>query len=159
MKELIAGIDLGTTNSAIAFVRDGVPETVPIDGQPTMPSCVGIDPNGKLIVGQPARNMLIASPESTVLSIKRKMGQDTRVTLGERSFTAEEISSFILRRLKVEAERFLGQPVRKAVITVPAFFDENQRKATQNAGALAIFRLRSEPLPVIGGAIGHVQWG
>ena len=152
MKELIAGIDLGTTNSAIAFVRDGVPETVPIDGQPTMPSCVGIDPNGKLIVGQPARNMLIASPESTVLSIKRKMGQDTRVTLGERSFTAEEISSFILRRLKVEAERFLGQPVRKAVITVPAFFDENQRKATQNAGALAdleVVRIINEPTAAV----------
>ena len=152
MKELIAGIDLGTTNSAIAFVRDGVPETVPIDGQPTMPSCVGIDPNGKLIVGQPARNMLIASPESTVLSIKRKMGQDTRVILGERSFTAEEISSFILRRLKVEAERFLGQPVRKAVITVPAFFDENQRKATQNAGALAdleVVRIINEPTAAV----------
>ena len=152
MKELIAGIDLGTTNSAIAFVRDGVPETIPIDGQPTMPSCVGIDPNGKLIVGQPARNMLIASPESTVLSIKRKMGQDTRVVLGERSFSAEEISSFILRRLKVEAEKFLGQPVQKAVITVPAFFDENQRKATQNAGALAdleVVRIINEPTAAV----------
>jgi len=103
MKEVIAGIDLGTTNSAIAFVQDGAPEVVPIDGQPTMPSCVGIDPTGKLLVGQPARNMLIVSPESTVLSIKRKMGQDTRVALGEKSFSPVEISSFILRRLKEEA--------------------------------------------------------
>ena len=152
MKELIAGIDLGTTNSAIAFVKDGVPEPILIDGQPTMPSCVGIDPNGKLIVGQPARNMLIASPESTVLSIKRKMGQDAHVPLGDRNFSAEEISSFILRRLKEEAEKFLGQPVRKAVITVPAFFDEKQRKATQNAGALAdleVVRIINEPTAAV----------
>jgi molecular chaperone DnaK len=152
MKEVIAGIDLGTTNSAIAFVRDGVPEVVPIDGQPTMPSCVGIDPNGKLVVGQPARNMLIASPESTVLSIKRKMGEDTRVALGERSFSPEEISSFILRRLKDEAEKFLGHPVQKAVITVPAFFDDNQRKATQNAGTLAgleVVRIINEPTAAV----------
>ena len=152
MKELIAGIDLGTTNSAIAFVRDGVPEIVSIDNQPTMPSCVGIDPSGKLLVGQPARNILIASPESTVLSIKRKMGQETRVTLGEKSFSPVEISSFILRRLKDEAEKFLGQPVQKAVITVPAFFDENQRKATQDAGALAdleVVRIINEPTAAV----------
>ncbi len=152
MKEVIAGIDLGTTNSAIAFLKDGVPEVVLIDGQPTMPSCVGIDPNGKLLVGQPARNMLIASPESTMLSIKRKMGQDTRVTLGERNFSPEEISSFILRRLKDEAEKFLSRPVQKAVITVPAFFDENQRKATQNAGALAdleVVRIINEPTAAV----------
>ena len=152
MKEVIVGIDLGTTNSAVAFVRDGLPEIIPIDGQPTMPSCVGIDPNGKLIVGQAARNMLIASPESTVLSIKRKMGQDTRVTLGQRDFSPEEISSFILRRLKDEAEKFLGRPVQKAVITVPAFFDENQRKATQNAGALAgleVVRIINEPTAAV----------
>src|SRR5580704_3628534 len=109
MKELIAGIDLGTTNSAIAFVRDGVPEVVPIDNQPTMPSCVGIDPTGKLLVGQPARNMLIASPESTVLSIKRKMGQEIRVTRGEKSFSPVEISSFNMRRLKDEVEKYFGQ--------------------------------------------------
>jgi molecular chaperone DnaK len=152
MKELIAGIDLGTTNSAIAFVKDGVPEIISIDGQPTMPSCVGIDPTGKLLVGQPARNMLIASPESTVLSIKRKMGQDIRVALGEKSFSPVEISSFILRRLKEEAEKFLGQPVQKAVITVPAFFDENQRKATQDAGALAdleVVRIINEPTAAV----------
>jgi molecular chaperone DnaK len=148
MKEVIAGIDLGTTNSAIAFVKEGGAEIIPIDGQPTMPSCVGIDPNGKLLVGLPARNMLVASSESTVLSIKRKMGQDTRIMLGEKSLSPVEISSFILRRLKEEAEKFLDQPVRKAVITVPAFFDENQRKATQDAGTLAdleVVRIINEP--------------
>lgn len=148
MKEIIVGIDLGTTNSAVAYVKDGLPEIIPIDGQPTMPSCVGIDPGGRLVVGQAARNMLITSPESVVLSIKRKMGEDTRVTLGEKSFSPEEISSFILRRLKEEAEKFLGQPVRKAVVTVPAFFDESQRKATQQAGLLAdleIVRIINEP--------------
>ena len=96
--------------------------------------------------------MLIASPESTVLSIKRKMGQDTRVALGERNFSPEEISSFILRRLKDEAEKYLSQPVQKAVITVPAFFDENQRKATQNAGALAdleVVRIINEPTAAV----------
>jgi molecular chaperone DnaK len=152
MNEVIAGIDLGTTNSAIAFVKDGVPEVVSVDGQPTMPSCVGIDPDGRLLVGQPARNMLIASPESTVLSIKRKMGQDTRVALGEKNFSPVDISSFILRRLKEEAEKFLGHPVQKAVITVPAFFDENQRKATQNAGALAdleVVRIINEPTAAV----------
>jgi molecular chaperone DnaK len=152
MKEVIAGIDLGTTNSAIAFLKEGVPEIVLIDGQPTMPSCIGIDPNGKLLVGHPARNMLIASPESTVLSIKRKMGQDTRVALGQKDFSPVEISSFILRRLKEEAEKFLDHPVQKAVITVPAFFDEKQRKATQDAGALAgleVVRIINEPTAAV----------
>lgn len=148
MNEIIVGIDLGTTNSAIAYVKDGVPEIIPIDGQPTMPSCVGIDINGKLIVGQAARNMLVAAPDSTVLSIKRKMGESSKVTLSGQEFSPEEISSFILRKLKEEAEKFLGQPVRKAVITVPAFFDASQRKATQNAGALAdleVVRIINEP--------------
>ena len=89
MKEIIVGIDLGTTNSAIAYVKDGVPEVIQIDGQPSMPSCVGIDPSGKLIVGQPARNMLVASPESTLFSIKRLMGQDTRVSMGDKTFSPE----------------------------------------------------------------------
>lgn len=148
MKDIILGIDLGTTNSAVAYLKDGRPEIIPIDGQPTMPSCVGIDPTGRLVVGQAARNMLITSPESTVLSIKRKMGQDTKITLGDRSFSPEEISSFILSRLKNEAEKALGQPIGKAVITVPAFFDESQRKATQQAGELAnleVVRIINEP--------------
>jgi molecular chaperone DnaK len=148
MNELIVGIDLGTTNSELAVLRDGKVEVLPIHGNPIMPSAVGLDASGKLIVGQAAKNQLIAAPENTVVSIKRKMGEDTKVKLGDREFSPEEISSFILRELKLEAERQLGQPVTKAVITVPAFFNERQRKATQAAGDLAgleVVRIINEP--------------
>ena len=148
MNELIVGIDLGTTNSELAVAREGKVEVLPIHGNPIMPSCVGLDSAGNLIVGQAARNQLIAAPEHTILSIKRKMGEDAKVRLGDKEFSPEEISSFILRELKLEAERQLGQPVAKAVITVPAFFNERQRKATQAAGALAgleVVRIINEP--------------
>jgi molecular chaperone DnaK len=148
MNELIAGIDLGTTNSELAVIRDDQVSVLPIHGNPIMPSCVGLDPAGKLIVGQAAKNQLVAAPEHTVMSIKRKMGEDTRVRLGEKEFSPEEISSFILRELKLEGERQLERPIRKAVITVPAFFNERQRKATQAAGELAgleVVRIINEP--------------
>jgi molecular chaperone DnaK len=148
MSELIVGIDLGTTNSELAVVRDGQVQLVPIHGNPIMPSCVGLDPAGRLIVGQTAKNQLVAAPESTILSIKRKMGETIKVPLGDRQFSPEEISSFILRELKLEGEKFLGQPIRKAVITVPAFFNERQRQATQVAGDLAgleVVRILNEP--------------
>lgn len=148
MSEPIVGIDLGTTNSEVAIVRDGQLQVLPVHGNPIMPSCVGLDPSGALIVGRTARNQLVAAPESTILSIKRKMGESARVRLGSREFSPEEISSFILRELKQEAERQLDFPIRKAVITVPAFFNENQRKATQVAGELAgleVVRILNEP--------------
>ena len=148
MKELIVGIDLGTTNSVLAVSIEGQIKVIDIHGQPTMPSCVGLDSSGKLIVGQTAKNQLIAAPDATILSIKRKMGEDTKVRLGDKEFSPEEISSFILRELKQEGERQLGQPLRKAVITVPAFFNERQRKATQIAGELAgwdVVRIINEP--------------
>ena len=148
MKELIVGIDLGTTNSELAVDIDGVIKVIPIHGNPIMPSCVGIDASGKLIVGQAAKNQLVAAPESTILSIKRKMGSDTKVCLGGKEFSPEEISSFILRELKSEGERELGQTIRKAVVTVPAFFNEQQRRATQVAGELAgldVVRILNEP--------------
>ena len=134
MNEIIAGIDLGTTNSELAAVVDGEIKVIPIHGSPIMPSCVGIGPAGKLIVGQAAKNQMVAAPESTVLSIKRLMGSGTKVSLGGKEFSPEEISSFILRELKREGEHQLGRSIRKAVITVPAFFNEQQRKATQVAG-------------------------
>src|SRR5436853_636743 len=137
MSELIVGIDLGTTNSELAVVREGKLKVVNIHGNAIMPSVVGLDPSGKLIVGQAAKNQLVAAPESTILSIKRKMGEDIKVPLGDKQYSPEEISSFILRELKNEAERELGTPVQKAVITVPAFFNEQQRRATQVAGELA----------------------
>ncbi|MEX2382814.1 MAG: Hsp70 family protein [Opitutales bacterium] len=149
MAELIVGIDLGTTNSAIAWLDDeGAPHVIPIDGASTMPSCVGIDPSGQLIVGQRAKNQLVAAPDATVLSIKRQMGTSHKVQLGERELSPEEVSAFILRELKEKAEAHLGQPVKKAVVTVPAFFDEHQRRATQNAGDLAgldVVRIINEP--------------
>jgi molecular chaperone DnaK len=148
MNELIVGIDLGTTNSELAVIKDEKVRVVPIHGSTIMPSCVGLDGDGKLIVGQTARNQLIAAPDRTIFSIKRKMGEDVKVALGSREFSPEEISSFILRELKQEGERELGEPIRKAVITVPAFFNERQRKATQVAGELAgleVVRIINEP--------------
>ncbi len=148
MNELIVGIDLGTTNSELAVILDDQIRVVPIHGHSIMPSCVGLDAGGKLIVGQTARNQLIAAPEHTVLSIKRKMGEDVKVPLGDQQFSPEEISSFILRELKKEGERELGRSIKKAVITVPAFFNERQRKATQVAGDLAgldVVRIINEP--------------
>lgn len=146
--EPIVGIDLGTTNSAIAVLVDGKPVVIEVDGQPTMPSCVGIDAAGKLMVGQAARNQVVASPESTVLSIKRQMGKDVIITLGDRRFSPQEISALILARLKEAAEAHLGQRVEKAVVTVPAYFNDSQRKATQDAGVLAgleVVRIINEP--------------
>jgi len=148
MNELIVGIDLGTTNSELAVVLDGEVKVIPIHGNPIMPSCVGIGPAGKLIVGQAAKNQIVAAPESTIISIKRLMGSGTKVSLGGKEFSPEEISSFILRELKQEGERQLGRSILKAVITVPAFFNEQQRKATQVAGELAgleVVRILNEP--------------
>lgn len=146
--ETIVGIDLGTTNSEISVLEDGKPKVIPVEGDPIMPSCVGIDRTGKLIVGKTAKNQIISDPESTVLSIKRKMGEHIRVKLGDKEFSPEEISSFILLELKKHAERYLGKKVEKAVITVPAYFDDRQRKATKDAGLLAgldVVRIINEP--------------
>ena len=145
---IVAGIDLGTTNSAIAVVVDGTLTVIPVAGQTTMPSAVGLDPAGQLIIGQAAKNQQISSPENTILSIKRHMGTDHPVSLGGRTYSPEEISALILGELKRAAEAHLGQPVSKAVITVPAFFNEAQRKATQTAGVLAgfeVLRIINEP--------------
>jgi molecular chaperone DnaK len=148
MYEVIAGIDLGTTNSAVCVVEDGVPRILPVHGQPTMPSAVGLDPSGRLIVGHAAKNQQISAPERTITSIKRLMGEDTKVALGDRELSPEEVSALILKELKTAAEKELGVPVKKAVITVPAFFNERQRKATQVAGDLAgleVVRIINEP--------------
>jgi molecular chaperone DnaK len=148
MPEPIVGIDLGTTNSEIAILLDGKVRVLPVQGNPIMPSCVGVDPEGRLLVGRTALNQLIAAPESTIISIKRRMGESARVRLREREFSPEEISSFILRELKLEAEKQTGTAIRKAVVTVPAYFNEGQRKATQVAGELAgleVVRILNEP--------------
>ena len=148
MSELIVGIDLGTTNSVLAADIDGEVRIVDIHGQRTMPSCVGLDASGSLVVGEAARNQAIVLPDATILSVKRRMGEEVRLPLGDRQFSPEEISSFILRELRIEGEKALGQVIRKAVVTVPAFFTERQRKATQIAGELAgldVVRIINEP--------------
>jgi molecular chaperone DnaK len=144
----IVGIDLGTTNSAIAAVTEKGIEIIPVHGRRTMPSAVGISPSGEVIVGQAAKNQAISAPESTLLSVKRLMGTSQTVVLGDRTYRPEEISAVILRELKQAAEKHLGCEVKKAVITVPAFFNERERQATQDAGRLAgldVLRIINEP--------------
>lgn len=146
--ETILGIDLGTTNSEVAVFRDGAPVVLGDNGDLILPSVVGLDTEGKLLVGRPARNQSVLAPERTIRSIKRKMGQDVTVDLGDRKYTPQEISAIILRTLKERAERSLGQQVRKAVITVPAYFTDLQREATREAGDLAgleVVRIINEP--------------
>jgi len=144
----VVGIDLGTTNSEVAaYVGDRVRVLGPA-GAAILPSCVGLSPEGELLVGRPARHQELLYPERTVRSIKRKMGSDAVVTLGERSFTPPEISAVILRTLVAMAEEQLGRAVRKAVITVPAYFSDAQRQATREAGVLAgleVLRILNEP--------------
>ncbi len=148
--EPIVGIDLGTTNSVIAIVENGIPRVItdPDSGEGMLPSVVGVDPAGQWLVGRMALNQAALFPGSTVRSIKRKMGQDVRVKLGERDLSPPEISAVILGRLRQWAEQDLGRPVTKAVITVPAYFDDNQREATRLAGELAgleVMRIINEP--------------
>ncbi len=146
--ETILGIDLGTTNSEVSIIRDDQIIVIEKDGRKLLPSVVGIDQSGKLLVGHAARNQAILYPERTVKSIKRKMGDDVRITLGDRDYTPPEISAMILRTLKSQAEEYLSQKITKAVITVPAFFNDSQREATKQAGELAgleVVRIINEP--------------
>ena len=149
MSEVILGIDLGTTNSEVAVVRDGRVEVVPVAGaERILPSVVGIADDGALLVGQTAKNQYVLRPDRTVRSIKRRMGETVRVTMGEKEYSPQEISAMILRRLKNLAEAYLGHPVAKAVITVPAFFSDAQRQATREAGEIAgleVARIINEP--------------
>ncbi len=147
MSEII-GIDLGTTNSAVAIVQDGTPRILPKGEDRIIPSVVGLTDQGELLVGTPAWNQYVYAPERTVRSIKRKMGTAERVTLGDRSYTPQEISAMILRELAHIAETHLGHPVRQVVITVPAYFNDAQRQATRDAGVIAgldVVRIINEP--------------
>ena len=149
MTDEILGIDLGTTNSEIAIYRDGRPEVLCDDqGRIILPSVVGLTETGELLVGEEARNQFLLYPERTVRSIKRRMGSDAKVQLGEREYTPQEISAIILSRLKEIAQARLGRPIRKAVITVPAYFSDTQRQATREAGEIAgleVARIINEP--------------
>ncbi|HKB39762.1 MAG TPA: Hsp70 family protein [Gemmataceae bacterium] len=147
--DIIVGIDLGTTNSEVAILRDGQPHVcTDEDGDPILPSFVGLSEDGRLLVGKAARNQWVLAPERTVKSIKRKMGQDVKVTLGDQEYRPQEISAMILKVLKDRASWELGTEVKKAVITVPAYFNDAQRQATREAGELAgldVVRILNEP--------------
>src|SRR3979490_969126 len=171
--DYIVGIDLGTTNSLVAYMQGDSPVVIPgEDGLNLVPSVVALDEKNQIIVGNAARKYLIETPERAIYSVKRLMGRGVediqeelklfpfrlaedihqgevlRITIGDRSYTPPEISAFVLRQLKRNAERFFGAPVTKAVITVPAYFNDAQRTATKDAGRIAgleVLRLVNEP--------------
>src|SRR5437879_1703070 len=130
------------------MLRDGQPHVFAEDGDPILPSFVGLAEDGRLLVGKAAKNQWVLAPERTIKSIKRKMGQDVKVQLGDQEYRPQEISAMILRTLRDRASRQLGTPVQKAVITVPAYFNDAQRQATREAGELAgleVVRILNEP--------------
>lgn len=148
MNDLVIGIDLGTTNSEVAAYVDGRVQVLGPGENKMLPSCVGISPEGELLVGEAARNQQLIYPERTVRSVKRKMGSSESITLGEKSFTPQEISALVLRQLADWARHELGQLAQRAVITVPAYFSDAQRNATREAGTLAgleVVRILNEP--------------
>jgi len=151
----IIGIDLGTSNSAAAVLIGGKPTMIPsaegtsiVAGGKAFPSYVAFTKDGQRLVGEPARRQAATNPDGTITGIKRKMGQDYRVNVFGKSYTPQDISSYILRKIKDDAEAYLGEKVDKAVITVPAYFNDNQRQATKDAGTIAgleVVRIINEP--------------
>jgi molecular chaperone DnaK len=145
----IIGIDLGTTFSAVAVMEGGKATIIPnAEGSRTTPSVVSINEDGERLVGQVARNQAITHPEQTIRSIKRHMGEDYKVTIHGKDYTPQEISAMILQKLKTDAENYLGEKVTKAIITVPAYFEDAQRQATKDAGRIAgldVQRIINEP--------------
>ena len=145
----IIGIDLGTTNSCVAVMEGGNAVVIPnAEGARTTPSVVAVSKTGERLIGQIAKRQAITNPDNTVISIKRKMGLDQKVTIGDKAYTPQEISAMILQKLKSDAEAYLGEPVTEAVITVPAYFTDSQRQATKDAGQIAglnVKRIINEP--------------
>ena len=145
----VIGIDLGTTNSVVAVMEGGEPVIIPSsEGSRTIPSVVAFTKNGERLVGQAAKRQAVTNPERTIISIKRHMGTDYKVNIDGKDYTPQQISSMILRKLKEEAEEYLGETVEQAVITVPAYFTDAQRQATKDAGTIAgleVLRIINEP--------------
>jgi len=145
----IIGIDLGTTNSEVAVIEAGKPTVIKsAEGQPYFPSVVAFTKDGEMLVGEPAKRQAVTNPEGTVHRIKRKMGRGEKVKIHDKSYTPEQISAFILQKIKKDAEDFLGEKVTEAVITVPAYFNDDQRQATKDAGKIAglkVKRIINEP--------------
>jgi molecular chaperone DnaK len=152
-KEKIIGIDLGTSNSAAAVLKGGKPAIIPSAEGTTasgkaFPSFVAFTKDGQMLVGEPARRQAITNPEGTVMAIKRKMGTDYKVKFNDKEYTPQQISAFILQKIKKDSESHLGTKVKKVVITVPAYFNDNQRQATKDAGKIAgleVVRIINEP--------------
>ena len=149
----VIGIDLGTSNSAAAVVMGGKPTIIPSAegatvGGKAFPSVVAFTKDGELLVGEPARRQAVTNPDNTILAAKRKMGSDHIFKIQGKEYKPQQISSFILQKIKKDAEAFVGESVEKAVITVPAYFDDNQRQATKDAGTIAgldVVRIINEP--------------
>ena len=149
----IIGIDLGTSNSAAAVIMGGKPTIIPAAegatvGGKAFPSVVAFSKDGELLVGEPARRQAITNPDNTILAAKRKMGSDHTFKIQDKEYKPQQISAFILQKIKKDAEAFVGESVDKAVITVPAYFDDNQRQATKDAGTIAgldVVRIINEP--------------
>jgi len=149
----IIGIDLGTSNSAAAVLRGGRPVLIPSAegislGGKAFPSYVALTVDGTMLIGEPARRQAAANPEGTATAFKRLMGTRRKVRLRDKEFTPEQLSGFLLQKIKRDSEAFLGEPVKDAVVTVPAYFDDNQRSATKDAAAIAglnVLRLVNEP--------------
>ena len=145
----IIGIDLGTTNSCVAVMEGGEPVVITNpEGARTTPSVVAFAKNGERLVGQIAKRQAVVNPDRTIISIKRKMGTNEKVTIDGKSYTPPEISAMILQKLKADAEAYLGETVTQAVITVPAYFNDSQRQATKDAGRIAgleVLRIVNEP--------------
>lgn len=149
----IIGIDLGTSNSAAAVVMGGKPTIIPAAegatvGGKAFPSVVAFTKTGELLVGEPARRQAVTNPDSTIAAVKRKMGSDYTFKIQDKNYKPQQISAFILQKIKKDAEAFIGESVEKAVITVPAYFDDNQRQATKDAGTIAgldVVRIINEP--------------
>ncbi len=145
----IIGIDLGTTNSCVAIMEGGEAMVIPNpEGARTTPSVVGFTKEGERLVGQVAKRQAVANADRTVSSIKRHMGSNHKVTIGDKSYSPQEISAMILTKLKQDAEAYIGEKVTQAVITVPAYFSDSQRQATKDAGKIAgleVLRIINEP--------------
>jgi len=146
----VIGIDLGTTNSCMAGIEGGEPTVIPnAEGGRTTPSVVGFTKAGERLVGILAKRQAVSNPERTVYSIKRHMGENGyKVSIGDKSYSPQEISAMILQKMKADAESYLGEEVKQAVITVPAYFNDAQRQATKDAGKIAgleVLRIINEP--------------
>jgi Molecular chaperone len=153
LPEKVLGIDLGTSNSAAAVIVNGRPVVIPaaegvsLAGK-AFPSVVAFTKDGQLLVGEPAKRQAVQNPEGTVIAVKRLMGTNNKVKVFDKEYTPQQISAFILQKIKRDAEAYIGEPLKKCVITVPAHADDNFRQATKDAGEIAgfeVLRIINEP--------------